>query len=90
MLTSAGLPAPAAQVKVGACDEAEEDIIEALSAAGDCVLVHKIGEPGGSNMVQRVMHGRAAVGGRGGWAAALRTLVSAAGACTGEPLGLLR
>ena len=43
-------PAPAArptaaQVKVGACDESEEEIIEALSAAGDCVLVHKIGEP---------------------------------------------
>ncbi|PRW50947.1 RNA-binding [Chlorella sorokiniana] len=31
------------KVKVGACDESEEEVIEALCAAGDCVLVHKIG-----------------------------------------------
>ena len=35
------------QVKVGACDEGEEEIIGELSAAGDCVLVHKIGELAG-------------------------------------------
>lgn len=32
---------------MGACEEGEEEIIGQLSAAGDCVLVHKIGEPSG-------------------------------------------
>lgn len=39
------LPARPLQVKVGACEEGEEEIIGQLSAAGDCVLLHKIGEP---------------------------------------------
>lgn len=34
---------PAVQVRVGSCDESIEEVAEALGAAGDCELVHKIG-----------------------------------------------